>query len=116
MKIYYAHCIAIYNTNQEQRDLETLRQLGFEPVNPNEPAHEDGYNHCGMDYFLKFVGLCDAVVFRAMPDGSIPAGVAKEVGWFIKAGKPVIELPSCITRRALGVESTREALRECGYR
>ena len=37
MRVYYAHCIAIYNTPQEQRDIEALENLGFDVVNPNNP-------------------------------------------------------------------------------
>lgn len=115
-KIYYAHCIAIYKTPQEIRDIVTLEKLGFEVENPNRPEHDAGYRAQGMDYFLRFADECDAIAFRAMPDGAIPAGVAKEISMFVQLGKPVFELPSCITRRTLGVESTREALRECGNR
>lgn len=37
MKIYYAHCIAIYNTPQEERDLEKIKKLftAAEIYNPN---------------------------------------------------------------------------------
>lgn len=38
MMIYYAHCQAIYNTPQEQRDLALLKSLGFTVINPNTPA------------------------------------------------------------------------------
>lgn len=37
MRVYYAHCIALYGTPQEARDLLLLEMLGFEVVNPNDP-------------------------------------------------------------------------------
>ncbi len=116
MKVYYAHCIAIYNTPQEHRDLVTLAEMGFEVANPNSKESSEGYKLEGMDYFKKFSLTCDAVVFRAMPDGRIPAGVATEVEWFREAGKPVLELPSAIIRRKLTVDETRQALLESGTR
>lgn len=40
---YYAHCTAIYNTPQEQRDVETLLALGMGVLNPNCPECDHGY-------------------------------------------------------------------------
>jgi hypothetical protein len=119
--IYYAHCIALYDTPQEERDIETLKKLKFTVVNPNThqvnialeklPQGADK-----MQLFQHIVLACDALAFRALPDGSIPAGVAKEVAWAQEAGLPVIELPSSVSRRAITIESTREYLREVGLR
>jgi hypothetical protein len=116
MRIYYAHCIAIYDTPQEQRDIETLQQLGFEVVNPNCPESANGYKVLGMEYFRQFADTCDAIAFRALPGGSVPAGVFAEIGIFRDKGKPVIELPSSINLREMSVEETREYIRECGAR
>jgi len=133
-KIYYAHCQAIYNTPQEQRDIETLKLLGFDVVNPNEPKHQKAVaelkkksennpflkaNYNVMNYFYDLVKTCDALAFRALPDGSIPAGVGGELSNLIFKGAfsiPVIELPSGIKRRVLTVEQTREYLEEVGQR
>ena len=125
MRIYYAHCQAIYGTKQDQRDVETLKALGFEVVNPSDEQHVQMARNmkCAgvpservMEYFTGLVDSCDAVAFRALPDGAIPAGVAKEVERAVSEGKPVIELPSCILRRVLTVEQTREYLKEIGQR
>lgn len=116
MKAYYAHCIAIYDTAQEDRDLTTIRQLGYEPVNPNCPECAEGYKKEGMAFFKKFVDECYVIVFRALPDGAIPAGVASEIEYFVRVGKPVIELPSQMSRRVLSIEQTREYLQEVGQR
>lgn len=37
MNVYYAHCIAIYNTLQESRDVSLLEDVGFTVINPNNP-------------------------------------------------------------------------------
>jgi hypothetical protein len=120
--------MAIYNTPQEQRDIELLEGLGFEVLNPNSPKHIKavekiqekgktcfGANNSGvlvMEYFTNLVEKCDVVAFRALPDGRIPAGIAKEIG----CGKTVFELPSGIVKRTISIEETREYLREAGQR
>ena len=124
MKVYYAHCQAIYGTKQEERDLVLLKSLGFEVLNPNSPEHIEiavkmkasGQADRVMDYFSSLVFQCDAVAFRALPDGAVPAGVSKEIGVATKTNKPVFELPSCISRRTITVEQTREYLAEVGQR
>ena len=122
MRVYYAHCQAIYNTPQEQRDIDLLKQLGFEVLNPNKPNHvrmakemrERGENV--MLYFEGLVDQCDVLAFRSLPDGRIPAGIAKEIKRARDCTKPVFELPSSILRRSIGVEETREYLTEMGQR
>lgn len=116
MKAYYAHCLAIYNTKQEERDLETLNRLGFQVLNPNKPEYSQLYQEKGMKVFEELAKSCDLVAFRGLPDGSIPAGIAKEIKAAQEANKPVIELPSCVLRRELDVEQTREYLKEIGQR
>jgi hypothetical protein len=124
MRVYYAHCQAIYGTKQELRDLDVLMALGFEVVNPSSPEHAQmarnlkaaGQGERVMDYFVSLVDGCDAVAFRALPDGAIPAGVAKEVARAADKGKPVIELPHSVLRRTLTREQTHEYLAEVGQR
>lgn len=141
--VYYAHCQSIYNTPQEQRDLELLKTLGFEVLNPNEKEHQekaaaikketmeqgaqldkdrfvdarpafwrDIASSKVMQYFEGLVNVSDFVAFRALPDGRIPAGIAKE----ISLGKPCFELPSGIIKRIISVAETREYLQETGFR
>jgi hypothetical protein len=59
---------------------------------------------------------CDLFVFRALPDGRIPAGVMQELMWARAVGRPILELPSGTLGRAMSVESTREYLHEVGQR
>jgi hypothetical protein len=139
MRVYYAHCMAIYDTPQERRDLQTLALLGFEVVNPNSPEinarcdalraevrkwNDDALPDASPEYFRDagsevmqtifkpLVEFCDAVIFRALPDGSIPAGVAQELRWGIG---PVLELPGSL-RRTLSVADTKQYLHEVGQR
>lgn len=114
LKCYYAHCLAIYNTLQEQRDVKLLESLGFKVVNPNQPKYQEKYKTQGMFFFKKLVQSCDIIAFRSLPSGEIPAGVAAEIDNGLSI--PVIELPSGISRRTLTVNQTREYLREIGQR
>lgn len=138
MRIYYAHCLAIYGTPQEDRDVALLEALGFEVVNPNSPEINQrcarlrqefvdghwkkfGYEEATallMDQVFRPLATTrtDALFFRGLPDGSIPAGVAQEVEWARAHGNPVVELPSAIKRRVLTVAETREYLTEVGQR
>jgi nucleoside 2-deoxyribosyltransferase len=132
VRVYYAHCLALYDTLQEGRDVATLEALGFEVVNPNcESAQiacdvirdEHGAREVGVagkrimyEIFKAMVLECDAVAFRATPDGAITSGVVKEIGWAVERGKPVFELPRGLRRRALSLDLTREYLAEIGER
>ena len=112
MKCYYAHPITSYGSDIEKQDIVLLESLGFDVLNPNQPEYDIAYKEQGMTVFLELVDSCDMVAFRAFPDGSIPAGIAKEV---FQAGiKPVIELPTNLQPRVLNVEQTRAQLKFLG--
>jgi hypothetical protein len=167
MRVYYAHCIAIYSTPQEDRDVFTLESMGFEVINPNSPdisarcqhikavhralkdldsgtsvalsenavgrlqslktprAEEEAiaqYADSG-EAIMRLIfdplvspAKVDAVAFRALPDGRIPAGVMLEVELALSRGLPVFELPSNMASRGMSVEATRGYLREIGCR
>jgi hypothetical protein len=114
MKIYYAHPITTYDSIIEQKDLLLLKALGFEVVNPNSKESDINYRALGMSYFESVVASCDALAFRALPDGSIPAGIAKEIDAANHYSKPIFELPTRVRRRVLSVDATREYLLETG--
>lgn len=116
MRIYYAHVMALYNTPQEQRDVETLKRLGFDVLNPNGPQHQKGAKKDGMAYFESVVLSCDALAFRALPDGKISSGVAQEIQWAQKAKMPIIELPGSFLQRFLTYPQTVEYLLDTGER
>jgi hypothetical protein len=114
MKAYYAHPITIYNTPVERNDVKTLTDLGYTVINPNEPQHELAYQERGMPYFLELVRCCDLLVFRAFPDGSIPAGVYGEIQAAYHELMPVLEMPNGVEQRMLTVKQTREFLYQNG--
>lgn len=118
MKIYYAHCRAIYDTPQEQRDIDTLQRLGFEVENPNSEKHssESAKHNEPMGYFVGVVKECDALAFRGLVNGTITNGVAIDIAIAREFKKPVIELPSMIYNRILSKEQTLQVLEELGER
>lgn len=118
MKVYYAHPLNIYNTPQEQRDLDTLATLfGAENIlNPNTRELDTLYKrNYDMNMFFDLVRACDVLAFRPTPFGKITAGVAAEIQVAKESGKLIIELPNFIGRN-MSVEMTREYLSEVGQR
>jgi len=113
--LYYAHCMAIYGTPQEKRDIDLLESNNFGVYNPNSEFCQNGYSEYGMNFFRPIILACDGLVFRGNPDGSIPAGIAKEVA-IAQEHRFILELPCGITRRTMSVEETREYLKESGQR
>ena len=131
-KVYYAHFMGIYNTNQELRDFHTLQQLGLHVVNPNSKEtsskflntidekkqleFEDYYKVAFDEVFGNMVRECDVFAFKALPDGRIPGGVWMELEVAKAEGKIIIELPSGTHSRKMSKYETREYLRDIGQR
>lgn len=115
-KAYYARPMSIYHSPCEDRDVDLIRTLGFEPIDINKEELQMAARAFGMQVFEPLVLEAKALFFRSFPDGSIGAGVAQEIAWAIGAGIPVVEIPRQIARRTLSVEDTREMLRELGQR
>ena len=113
---YYARPMNIYHTPQEERDKMEIGKGGFIPIEIDKPAIQRVAVESGMDVFRAMVLSADALFFRGFADGSIGAGVGKEIEWAREAGLPVFELPSQTDRRVLSVEDTRAMLAELGQR
>lgn len=116
MKVYYARPINLYNTPQDERDIELLKSLNFDVLNPNKQELQERYKTEGMDVFLQAVSDCDIIAFRSFPDMKISAGVKKEIDKAIELGKIIIELPTITSDRILSVEDTRAYLSYLGNR
>lgn len=129
--VYYAHFMGIYNTPQEERDLDTLQRLGFIVINPNQKnisdeftvalanqkkGDKDGYHKAFDQVFLDRVRGCEVFAFKALPDGRIPGGVALELECAQMHCKTIIELPSGMNARKMGRDDTREYLKDIGQR
>lgn len=121
--IYYAHSVGIYGSEQEKRDIELLKSLGFVVVNPNESWIEDNVRAAKakdpdniMKVFDGILDKCDGLAFRSHPDMKIGRGVWYEINYIRNQNKFIIELPNLISTRALSLEDTREYLKILGNR
>jgi hypothetical protein len=94
--IYYAHCMDIYHTEQEEDDIYALTHLGFDVLNPSNDDFSAGWAELGMDYAKDLIGNCDALAFRRAKNGKVPGGVAMEIVIAEELNIPVIELPAPI--------------------
>lgn len=80
MKCYLAHPVTDYGGSERQiRAIEAIESRDWEVVNPDKPWHQKEYRQHGMRYFLELVEDCDCLAFMRFPDGTIGAGVAKEI-------------------------------------
>lgn len=116
MKIFYARPVSLFGTKQEARDFETLKQLGFDVVDPNNADSQERYQSEGVGVFLELVRGSDAVAFRSFPDGKIGAGICGQIDEALRMGKPIIELAAVTAGRKMSVDATREYLALLGQR
>lgn len=91
MKIYLAHPVTDYGTQRQADAIAHLRKRRIEVENPDQPHHQEGYTARGMDYFKDVVAGCIGLVFLRFPNGSIGAGVGKEIQWALDGNKAVWE-------------------------
>lgn len=127
-RIYFGHPVNTYGTALEERLLEAISLAfeGWEIENPNQPKHEEGYQHFkkensnGMLYFLeKVLPQCQSGIFLPFRDGKWGAGVYKEAKYFTDWNFPiwtinplgVIEYIYLQDIHPLSVEETRERIR-----
>jgi len=123
LKCYYAHAMITYNSAIEREDIALLIALGFEVINPNSEEIQNGCemykkvygNALIMEYFNRTIDECDILAFRSLPSGEIPSGIAHEVKYAKSFNKPVIELPSNLTKRMLDYPTTKEILNQLGH-
>ena len=86
-RVYYAHAICLYGTEQEKKEVMLIRERfkDAEIINPvNYPAHS-------MDFYLRLVDKCHIVVFSYLL-GKITSGVGKEVNYALNKDKNVYML------------------------
>lgn len=84
-KIYFAHPVTDYGTPRQAEAVAYLSRQ-WQVVNPDDPHHQAGYAAEGMAYFERLAAGCDLLAFMRFPDGSIGAGVGKEIEAAKQAG------------------------------
>lgn len=129
--IYYAHPMSWYNTRDELLDIAAIAELGL-VSNPNSVQFQAQVDYAKrkdrpvMDIFANYIAnIADAVAFRRLNDGTLTAGVAREVFEAIIWGKPVLEVttdedgnrwvktwidPSAALSNLLTVPQTKDAI------
>jgi hypothetical protein len=118
MRIYFAHPITDYGGPRQSTAIGMLERYGHVVENPDQPHHQVGYKLGGMDYFMRIVEGCDALAYLRFPDGSIGAGVGKEILAAQLAGIQVYDIgygeltPDDDPRPVLTVEETRALIAE----
>lgn len=113
-RVFYAHCMSLYGTPQEERDVCLLEELGYDVVNPSH--RENLYNKHEMGASQILIGACHALAFRGLPGGAISAGVTEELVIADKMGLPIFELPTFSLRGSLTIDGTRQYLYDVGAR
>lgn len=113
MRIYYACCTAMFRTSVKRHDLESLERIfpKSEIVDPDTRENDSGYRQYGIAWFKPIVESCGVFVFRALPGGGIPAGVAAELSWALDSGATVLEMPEGLRRRVVDRADTDEFIR-----
>ena len=124
------HPVNTYDTEFELELLGAILQYFSEWTieNPNQKKHQEGYENFkretgnGMRYFTEVVlPACGGGVYLAFYGGDIPAGVAKEVRYFLENSLPLWEITPDFKvivrreipeRRILSVEETRARIRD----
>jgi len=128
-KAYFAHPVSQYDSVEESSIVDGIMKLGdVKVINPNADEHTAAYLNEGMSYFVRMCDDCDLCVFSTFPDGSVSAGVAKEVRSFfvrsaevyfadISANKVSLDLIENLDRfKVLSIIETREILKTLGAR
>lgn len=92
MRIYFAHPVSEYGTPFQAAVLKELASSWHEVESPDAPHHQEGYRVGGMAYFEGVIAGCDALAYLRFPDGTIGAGVAKEIAAAAGSGKPIFEV------------------------
>jgi hypothetical protein len=93
MKIYYAHAMCIYGTDDEQEEIDHIRKNfpDYAIVDPGSYSNNPEKRRDSMNYCKKLVSQCDALVFTRLL-GKITAGVGIEINHALTENKMVFEL------------------------
>ena len=113
--IYFARPTALYDSPSDIRGYAVLLSAGYQIVDPNSPLHQLGYRASGMSWFLSLIeDEADALAYMTYPDGSIGAGVAREILEAHLHGLPVYRivdrellLETEMPQRILSIAQTR---------
>lgn len=115
-RCYLAHPITEYGGSERQAmAVSTIKARGWTVVTPDEAGHQEAYEREGMSHFISVVETCDVLAFLRFPNGTIGAGVWREIETMFRLNRPVFEvetgklkhISSVVVSEILSVEETR---------
>jgi hypothetical protein len=119
-RIYYAHCIKDYDTDKANQNKESLRNMGFQVIDPSIKLYDSKVNKMRkegktsaeiMDFFLGVVGNCNHLAFALTDEGKVSAGVGKEIEIMKQKGGTIIQMPNLNSLEVMSIEETRNYIR-----
>ena len=107
---YFAMPVTYYTDPRLDRDVEMLRELGYDTYVPSNPEDEAGYKAYGMKYFTDLIRIRQfgTLFFRSFANGGIGSGVANEIGVAFNLDIPVMEVLNDGNPRILGFHELGE--------
>lgn len=115
-RVYYAHPISMYGTQEEMREISLIEEKFRDVIVVNPAIFEQVPKGDDiMEFYFNLVRDCETVVFKRLL-GKVSAGVGKEVNFALQTGKAVYELNkgqfSQVTQvvEPISVEETRRLL------
>jgi len=93
MDVYYSHAIPLYGTRLEKFEIQFIEKNipKANIIDPGSFQDNPEKRREGMEYCLKLIKKCDALVFSRFK-GEITAGVGKEANYAIEEKIDVFEL------------------------
>jgi hypothetical protein len=119
MRVYLAHPVSEYGSERQRQTVALIESRGRTVENPDRTYHQEAYRERGMDHFIEVVQDCDELAFLRFPDGTIGAGVAKEIEVALRSGIRVYDVSDgqfkavgdMMPEPVLSIEETRAMLR-----
>ncbi len=93
MRVYHAHAICTYGSQQEQIEIMSIKANFLECtiVDPGSYENSVEKRNDGMEFCKRLVNTCDCLVFSRLFN-KITAGVGKEINHALSQNKLVYEL------------------------
>ena len=92
MRAFFAHSLNNYGTKAEKEIMFKATALFKSVENPSDERHQKQFKSRGAGYFsTEVIPNTEAVVFLAMPNGTIAHEVGRMIDYFVRNELPVIE-------------------------
>lgn len=94
MKIYYAHHMWRYNTEEERMEIEVIKKIfpNSNIINPNGSVIEIGNEAEAMEQCFNFIRESDILIFTTLSNKVFGRGVYDEISLALQLGMDVLLL------------------------